>query len=280
MITLCGADIALVGSTGKPMKMWQIDAFTDRPFRGNPAAVCLLDEHRDVGWMQSVATEMNLSETAFVHRDPEGFELRWFTPTTEVDLCGHATLAAAQALWEDGVTDPELRFHTRSGRLTARREEDLIWLDFPTVPAVQVTEAKAAEVAAALGGTPHWVGRSRFDHIAAFADENQVRQLRPDLAEVAALDGCGVIVTAPGGGEADFVSRYFVPSEGIDEDPVTGSAHCCLGPYWASHLGRTELLGYQASQRGGHVHVRLSGDRVLLGGNAVTVLRGRLADSV
>lgn len=261
------------------VRMWQIDSFTDRPFRGNPAAVCLLDEARDASWMQSVAAETNLSETAFVRPGTEGFGLRWFTPTTEVDLCGHATLAAAHALWEDGATDRQLRFDTRGGRLTAHRDQGLIWLDFPAVPAVAVTDAQAADVAAALGDTPHWVGRSRFDHIAVFADEHQVRRLHPELADVAALDGCGVIVTAPGG-EADFVSRYFAPAEGIDEDPVTGSAHCCLGPYWASRLGRTELLGYQASQRGGHVHVRLSGDRVLLGGNAVTVLRGRLADAV
>lgn len=256
----------------------QIDAFTDRPFAGNPAAVCLLDEQRPADRMQAVAAEMNLSETAFVR--PEGdedFELRWFTPAIEVDLCGHATLAAAHALWSEGIVpqDRPIRFHTRSGVLTCTTDGKLIELDFPATP------ADAAEPPAglleALGVTPSFVGRSRFDKFVLVESEQTVRSLKPDFARLREVPMRGVIVTSPSADPRfDFVSRYFAPGAGIDEDPVTGSAHCCLGPFWSARLGKTDLTAYQASARGGVVRVRINGDRVILGGQAVTVLRGEL----
>ncbi len=260
----------------KTLPLWQVDAFTDHPFGGNPAAVCLVDRPYDDGWAQSVAAEMNLSETAFVTRSDQTYGLRWFTPTTEVSLCGHATLATAHALWEDGADTDELRFATASGPLTARRAEGLIWLDFPTLPATATGSAEREELAAAIGVTPRWVGRSEHDHLVEVRGAAEILALRPDLDRLRAL-GTGVIVTARArDGRHDFLSRYFDPAEGIDEDPVTGSAHCVLGPYWAQRLGRDELFGHQASTRGGEVRVRVAGDRTHLGGTAVTVLRGNL----
>lgn len=270
----------------------QIDAFTDRPFAGNPAAVCLLPEARPDDWLQAVAREMNLSETAFLVRRDDGFDLRWFTPAAEVDLCGHATLASAHALWESGQAAPgeAIRFHTRSGALTCERGgpdgpaagEGWIWMDFPAERAVAV-EPGAGEpeerLPAALGAHPRWLGRNRLDYLAELASEEEVRGLRPDLARLEALGARGVIVTAAaaaGGGGYDFVSRYFAPGVGVPEDPVTGSAHCCLGPFWAERLGRERVVGYQASARGGRVVVVVAGDRVRLGGQAVTVLTGEL----
>lgn len=262
------------------MRVFQVDAFTNEPFKGNPAVVCLLDSARDDGWMQSVAAEMNLSETAFVQRRDDGFGLRWFTPTTEVDLCGHATLASAHALWEQGEPATELRFHTRSGVLVTRlgttgdggRE---ILMDFPATPAEPVTAPDG--LAAALGAEPVWVGRTRFDYLVEVADESTVRRLRPDHAALGALRVRGVIVTALGTDGHDFVSRFFASPVGIAEDPVTGSAHCALAPFWTARLGRDELLGYQASARGGYVRVRLAdAGRVILAGQAVTILRGEL----
>jgi PhzF family phenazine biosynthesis protein len=255
----------------------QIDAFTDRPFAGNPAAVCLLDEERNPDWMQAVAAEMNLSETAFVRPLDDGFELRWFTPAIEVELCGHATLASAHALWTEGIVreaEP-IRFHTKSGVLTCSRDGGLIELDFPATP-VQQAEAPAG-LLDALGVSPSFVGRSKFDKFIVVDSEQVVRAVKPDFAQLRRLPVRGVIVTSLSESPRfDFVSRYFAPGAGIDEDPVTGSAHCCLGPFWSERLDKTEMLAYQASARGGIVRVCVRVDRVLLGGQAVTVLRGEL----
>ena len=255
----------------------QVDAFTDRPFAGNPAAVCLLPEARDAGWMQDVAREMNLAETAFLVRRPDGFDLRWFTPTLEVDLCGHATLASAHVLWEEGhlrVNDPA-RFHTKSGVLGASRRGNIIWLDFPATPVRPVDPPP--ELASGIGAALLYVGRSRFDYLVELESDSAVRSLTPDLAALRRVGTRGVIVTARSEDPAyDFVSRFFAPGAGVDEDPVTGSAHCALGPFWAARLGKGELVGYQASSRGGTVRVLLDGERAHLGGQAVTVLRGEL----
>lgn len=257
----------------------QVDAFTSEPFHGNPAAVCVLRGPADAGWMQRVAAEMNLSETAFLYpEEDETFRLRWFTPAVEVDLCGHATLAGAHVLWSEGhlVPNQQARFHTRSGLLTADRVGDWIELDFP-VEAASPCDAPEA-LLRALGVPAVAVGRNRMDYIVELESEATLRALRPDVGLLARVPTRGVIVTARSDQpEYDFVSRFFGPRVGIDEDPVTGSAHCALAPYWAERLGRTELTGYQASVRGGVVRVRLAGDRVALQGQAVTVLRGELA---
>lgn len=253
----------------------QVDAFTDRPFRGNPAAVCVLAAPAAEVWMQDVAREMNLSETAFLWPEGDGFRLRWFTPAVEVDLCGHATLASAHVLWETGTLAPgaEARFHTRSGLLTARARDGLIELNFPQKPVVPV--APPPGLLDALGVVSKVVGSNRMDFLVEVESEEVVRKVAPDGKRLRTLPVRGVIVTARAH-EWDFVSRFFAPGAGIDEDPVTGSAHCALAPYWGSRLGKTEMVGYQASARGGVVRVRLDGDRVHLGGHAVTVLRGEL----
>lgn len=256
----------------------QIDAFADRAFTGNPAAVCILQGAAPEAWMQDVAMEMNLSETAFLHPHEDGWRLRWFTPAAEVQLCGHATLASAHLLWEDGhlAADAEARFHTASGVLTARRADGWIEMDFPAKPA-QPTRAPEG-LAEALGCTPVFVGRSQFDLLVVLENEAAVRALAPDLGRLRQLDARGVIVTAEAEEDRpfDFVSRFFAPRVGVDEDPVTGSAHCVLAPFWAGRLGRDELTGYQASRRGGVVRVRSTGERVSLIGRALTVLRGQL----
>ena len=260
-----------------PMPFWQVDAFADRAFAGNPAAVVWLDTPRDAAWMQAVAAEMQLSETAFISSAPEGYHLRWFTPATEVDLCGHATLAAAHALWESGqlATDAQARFHTRSGLLTADREGEWIVLDFPATPP-EPCPAPAGLVEG-LGATPIWVGRSPWDVVARFEDPAVVRRLSPDFARIAQIPARGIIATAPGDREGiDFISRWFGPQIEVPEDPVTGSAHCALGPLWGERLGKTTLMAVQASRRGGIVRIELHGERVRLGGTAVTVLRGEL----
>jgi PhzF family phenazine biosynthesis protein len=260
-----------------PIQIWHIDAFTDRLFSGNPAAVCLLDQEPGAAWMQSVAAEMNLSETAFVRPLSDGFELHWFTPAVEVDLCGHATLASAHALWEAGVvaSHEAIRFHTRSGVLTVLREGGKIALDFPAMPAHEC--ALSQELIDALGAEPVFTGRSQFDEILVFESSATVRSLRPDSRRLARHSSRGVIVTAVSDEpQIDFISRFFAPAVGVDEDPVTGSAHCCLGPYWSERLGKRELVAYQASSCGGVVHVRVAGDRVALGGSAVTVFKGNL----
>lgn len=256
-------------------KIVQVDAFTAIPFRGNPAAVCILPEAREDAWMSDVAREMNLSETAFLHPENDGFRLRWLTPSTEVDLCGHATLAAAHVLWEDRHLRPDetARFHTRSGRLTCERRGEWIEMDFP----VKMAEAAEppAQLSAALGTTLKYTGRNQFDYLVEVEDEATLLSLNPNHHLLRQLAVRGVIVTARGS-EYDFVSRFFAPGSGIDEDPVTGSAHTALAPFWSPRLGKLEMTGYQASARGGVVKVRLAGDRVFLGGQAVTVLRGEL----
>ncbi len=259
------------------LQIIQVDAFSDRPFGGNPAAVCVLPEPQDDRWMQQVAMEMNLSETAFLLRQADGFSLRWFTPAVEVDLCGHATLASAHVLWSEGhlpLTE-SARFHTRSGLLTAQRQADWIELNFP--PFTTTAVSAPAGLAEALGIEPKWVGLSGFGYLVELESEAQVRGLKPNFNQLAPLHDHGVIVTSlattPG---YDFVSRFFAPSLGIDEDPVTGAAHCCLTPFWAQRLGKSALVAYQASARGGTVRVRDGGDRVYLSGQAVTVLRGHL----
>jgi PhzF family phenazine biosynthesis protein len=256
----------------------QVDAFTDRPFAGNPAAVCLLPAARDARWMQNVAAEMNLSETAFLVRQNGGYDLRWFTPTIEVELCGHATLAAAHVLWESGQLPPdqEARFETRSGLLTTRLADGWIEMDFPADPPAPIA---VDGLAAMLGCDPQWVGEGRFDLFVEADSEQTVRDLKPDLRALAALPYRGQVVTARASSPGyDFVSRFFGPASGIDEDPVTGSAHCALGPFWQSRLNRDDLRGYQASARGGEVRVRPAGSRVILAGKAVTVLRGELCE--
>jgi PhzF family phenazine biosynthesis protein len=255
----------------------QIDAFTDRPFAGNPAAVCLLKDERDSQWMQAVAAEMNLSETAFVRPFYEDFELRWFTPTIEVELCGHATLASAHALWEEGVVgnSEPIHFHTKSGELICTQRHDLIELDFPATPISPAGSSE--ELCEALGTTPSFVGRSEYDQLVLVESEQILRSLRPDFATLRKLPIRGIAVTcASDDPHFDFLSRFFAPGAGIDEDPVTGSAHCSLGPFWGERLGKTNMTAFQASARGGIVRVRLSGDRVFLGGQAVTIFKGVL----
>lgn len=260
------------------LDLYQVDAFTGRAFGGNPAAVCLLPEPREPQWMQLVAREMNLSETAFLHPAEDGdWNLRWFTPAVEVELCGHATLASAHVLWESGRLPPTetAGFHTLSGLLTAERREGTIELDFPARSAAEVEPPEG--LAAALGITPRFVGRTRYDYLLEAASEEEVRAAVPDHGLLRTLPVRGVIVTArSAAGPYDFVSRFFAPGAGVDEDPVTGSAHCSLAPFWAARLGRSSLLGWQASARGGAVRVRVEGERVKLGGEAVTVLRGQL----
>ena len=260
-------------------EVFQVDAFTAEAFAGNPAGVCVMprEEEADEEWMQSVAGEMNLSETAFLHRQDGGFDLRWFTPEVEVDLCGHATLASAHVLWESGelTRDEKAVFHTRSGVLTASRVGEWIELDFPATPA-EAAEAPV-ELVDALGVEPVYVGKSIFDYLVEVGTEDEVRGVAPDFGLLGRVPCRGVMVTSrASGGRFDFVSRFFAPGTGVSEDPVTGSAHCTLGPYWQSRLGRSGFLAYQASRRGGEVRVRVAGDRVLLGGQAVTVMRGTL----
>jgi PhzF family phenazine biosynthesis protein len=254
-----------------------VDAFTDRPFSGNPAAVCLLPQWRDDRWLQSVAAEMKHSETAYLVRNADGFDLRWFTPALEVDLCGHATLASAHALWEQGVVSATapLRFKTRSGTLTAARQDGRIELDFPLNPEEAVDPP--AELLPALGVTAKYVGKSRFDYLVEVESESVLRKISPDFKRLASAPVRGTIVTSRSSDPRfDFVSRFFAPAAGVDEDPVTGSAHCCLAAFWRKRLGKDEFLAYQASPRGGVVYVRVANDRAILGGQAVTVTTGEL----
>jgi PhzF family phenazine biosynthesis protein len=259
------------------LPIYQVDAFSDKPFAGNPAGVCLLPTPRDEAWMQNVAREMNLSETAFLHRESDGWRLRWFTPAVEVALCGHATLASAHILWETGqlLATEIAQFLTKSGLLTAQRNGSGIEMDFP---------AKIAERADAPTGLiealdvkPLFVGRSAFDYLVEVDSAASLRAMQPDFKRLAKLPVRGVIVTARSDqSEFDFVSRFFAPASGVNEDPVTGSAHCTLGPFWHTRLNKNEFTAFQASARGGIVKVRVAGDRVFLGGQAITVLRGEL----
>ena len=265
-----------------PLPIYIVDAFTDRPFAGNPAAVCVLDRQRDASWMQILAAEMNLSETAFLLARGEAWSLRWFTPKAEVALCGHATLASAHVLWETGHLAPEATalFDTLSGRLTARRAgggQDWIELDFPERR--ESPHSALPELFTALDVEPVYFGKNAYDYFVEVATAREVRELAPDFAALGKLPVRGVIVTAAAdpGADHDFVSRFFAPGVGVPEDPVTGSAHCCLAPYWGEKLGKEEMVGFQASPRGGTVRVRLAGDRVILAGRAVTIVAGELA---
>jgi len=254
-----------------------IDAFTSTQFCGNPAAVCITEEEKGSTWMQSVATEMNHSETAFLHRLDDGWSLRWFTPEAEVDLCGHATLAAAYVIWSTGREDEgsRIRFRTLSGILTATRDSSGIALDFPAVP-VTVCDPPGG-IEAAFRCPVVFSGRTKFDLFYELASATDVCTLDPDMGALATLPARGIIVTARSDMPAyDFVSRFFAPSVGIPEDPVTGSAHCSLGPYWGERLGKTRMTGFQCSPRGGVVRVTLQDDRVILTGDTVPVLTGQL----
>jgi PhzF family phenazine biosynthesis protein len=262
------------------MRIHVVDAFTQRPFAGNPAAVCVLTEAAEPAWMQQVAMEMNLSETAFLRpiESPDAdFELRWFTPTVEIALCGHATLGSAHVLYETGAVpgDRPIRFQTlRSGVLTVRREGGLLAMDFPACPPEKIDAPEG--LAEALGVSPAWTGRNvQNDVLAVLDDAAAVRSLTPDLGALGRVDARGVCVTAADSAY-DFISRFFGSGVGVGEDPVTGSAHCMLTPYWAERLARAEMVGYQASSRGGEVRVSARGDRVILRGDAVTVLDGTL----
>lgn len=259
------------------LEITQVDAFTARPFTGNPAAVCLLGEPPPPDWrLQDIAREMNLSETAFLMRQEDGFDLRWFTPAVEVDLCGHATLASAHVLWEQGhlKEGDEARFHTRSGLLTARRDDhDWIELDFPAISSNPVDPPEG--LARALGIEPVAVFRGTTDLLVLVEDEKVVRTMHPNFGALGMIDARGVIVTSEAIADRfDFVSRFFAPRAGVNEDPVTGSAHCMLAPFWAERLDMEKMIGYQVSDRGGMVRVQVQGDRVLLGGQAVTVMKG------
>lgn len=259
------------------VRIYQVDAFTDEAFKGNPAAVCILSEAREETWMQAVAREMNLSETAFLRQQKDGFGLRWFTPLIEVELCGHATLASAHILWETGLLAQgrQARFHTASGLLKASLRDGNIEMDFPATPAQPADLPPGLREALCV--VPVYVGKSKYDYLIEVESEAVVRGLRPDFDKLRSLDVRGIMVTsAAGSREYDFVSRFFAPGAGIDEDPVTGSAHCCLGPFWSKKLGKYELAAYQASARGGEVRMRVEGSRVVLIGRAVTVLRGEL----
>jgi PhzF family phenazine biosynthesis protein len=261
-------------------KLFHVDAFSSRPFGGNPAAVCILTEPRSYIWMQRLAEEMNLSETAFLLKEEEGYNLRWFTPTVEIELCGHATLASAHVLWEQGFVEEskEISFSTLSGWLYARQSNGWIEMDFPSEPAKEC--APPAELKSVLDVPITFVGQNRFDYVIEVDSETSLRALIPDLAELRRLPIRGVSITAPSASpEFDFVSRFFAPSVGINEDPVTGSAHCSLGPYWAKRLGKSDLVGYQASRRGGVVRVRIIDDeRIALAGQASTVFSAELSD--
>ena len=259
------------------IKIYHVDAFSSKPFAGNQAKVCILPKDRDEKWMQAVAYEMKFSETAFLFKVENGYSLRWFTPLVEVDLCGHATLASAHILWEEGYLEPnkQARFFTKSGLLTAKQKGNWIELDFPPV------EEKKSEppdgLIDSLGVTPVYVGKNRFDYLVEVQSEEIVRSLKPDFEMLKSITELGVIVTSLASSpEFDFVSRYFAPGQGINEDPVTGSTHCCLGPYWSNRLSKNEFVAYQASSRGGTIKVRVGTKRVFLCGQATTVMRGKL----
>ncbi len=259
------------------IRIVHVDAFTDRPFAGNPAAVCVLSQTAPDDWMRNVAREMNLSETAFLVPEDGGYRLRWFTPAVEVELCGHATVASAHVLWQDGHLPPgaQARFHTRSGLLLADRRGEWIELDFPATPPAPAEPP--AGLLAALGCGTNAVMRNKFDYLLDIGSEAAVRALAPDFTALRKIEARGVIATARSSDPRfDFVSRFFAPAVGVDEDPVTGSAHCALCPYWSQRLGKTEMTAFQASARGGVVRVRLNGDRVLLGGQAVTIMASEL----
>jgi len=256
------------------IRFFQVDAFSNIPFKGNPAAICLLDSPLEAETMQRIAAENNLAETAFVSARPDGFDLRWFTPTVEVDLCGHATLATAHILWEQRVIaeSQEARFYTRSGLLRCTKDGDWIQLDFPKADIVEMELPAAVRDALNVHPVNSVYAKDRF--IVELEGQDLVEQAKPDLKVLKDYDL--VVITGKGksSGPYDFVSRTFVPSHGVDEDQVTGSSHCGLVPYWAGRLGKTEMLAFQASERGGELKLKLAGDRVLIAGQAVTVITG------
>ena len=256
----------------------QVDAFTNRAFQGNPAAVCVLPSPQDERWMQSVAREMNLSETAFLLKQDRHYSLRWFTPTTEVPLCGHATLASAHVLWTEGYasTGQEIKFETKSGVLSAKYRDDWIELNFPVNRSQDIPPI--TKLSAALGVPLKTVLYNSLGYLVEVASARQVEQLQPNFTLLKQLPISNVIVTSKSQDSTyDFVSRFFAPGLGVDEDPVTGAAHCCLAPYWRDRLHKNQFLAYQASSRGGVVKVDYDGgDRVTLSGQAVTVMRGEL----
>lgn len=260
-----------------PSDLWLIDAFTDAAFAGNPAGVCFLKEPMPAEWMQSVAMEMNQAETAFLSAGEDGFDLRWFTPTAEVDLCGHATLASAHYLWAKRKVKPTgtVRFHTRSGVLTAKKKAKWILLDFPSTPPAPCEAPPYLLDAFKASGSPAF--KSPFDYMVVLEKPAKLRDMKPDFRLLNAIEARGVIITSPSDEPGiDFLSRFFAPAVGVSEDPVTGSAHCALAPYWAERLGKKSLVGRQASSRGGVVQVEVIGDRVRLGGQAVTVVKGTI----
>ena len=260
------------------LTIFQVDAFTSTPFAGNPAAVCMLDTLPEDGWMQKLAREMNLSETAFLVRQEDGFNLRWFTPKVEVNLCGHATLASAHILWTEGhlAPDQEARFHTRSGLLTAKQEDGWIIMNFPVDNARDIKIRP--ELIKALNAPICEVYEGTVGYIVEVNSEEVVRAVQPNVEILKTLPAKGLVVTSPANGtEYDFVSRFFAPALGIIEDPVTGAAHCALGPFWRDRLNKSEFLAYQASARGGVLKVRCEGDRVVLGGQAITVMKAELS---
>ncbi len=252
-------------------KLYQVDAFTDSPFKGNPAGVCILKQSVPDEWMINVASEMNLSETAFLYPEEMGYRLRWFTPKVEVDLCGHATLASAHILWEKGIlkTDEQAKFFTRSGLLTAKKDNGWIILDFPSLPPVEMPVPH--ELSEIIQTEILYLGKSRFDWLVEIDDEEFLKAFQPDFSAISRLPARGLILTSHSK-KYDFVSRFFVPAVGVNEDPVTGSAHSVLTPYWAGKLGKNELFAYQASLRGGELKLWNRGDRVGIGGQAVTVM--------
>lgn len=264
-------------SPSRPLHYFVVDAFTDRPFAGNPAAVVPLDRWPDDRWLQNLATEMNLSETAYFVPNAAGYDLRWFTPRVEVDLCGHATLASGVALARLGKLGDgaEVAFATRSGTLRVARRGGQFALDFPLKPEEEAVPP--AGLLEGLGVAARYVGRNQFDYLVEVESEAAVRAASPDFHRLRGVPCRGVIVTARSADPRyDFVSRFFAPAVGVDEDPVTGSAHCCLAGYWGRHLGKDALVGYQASARGGVVGVERRGDRVILSGNGVIVAAGEL----
>jgi PhzF family phenazine biosynthesis protein len=262
------------------MRIYQVDAFTNSPFQGNPAGVCILQQEGDSAWMQNVASEMNLSETAFLAPHPDGYHLRWFTPAAEVKLCGHATLSSAHILWQQGFLrqDEEACFHTLSGKLTARTDGNWIALDFPAQPA-RAKDAPEALLDAVGIKSPRFVGKNVSDFLIELDSEEQVRALQPNYTALGRLPGVrGVIVTSRGSGGYDFISRFFAPAVGVNEDPVTGSAHTALTPYWSARLGKKDLVAYQASARGGVLRLHDRGERVIIEGQAVTVMIAELVE--
>jgi PhzF family phenazine biosynthesis protein len=255
--------------------IYVVDAFTDKTFKGNPAAVCITSEPLDDILMQSIATEMNLSETAFLYSQQDGYSLRWFTPNAEVELCGHATLASAHILWETEILSKEQQaiFHTKSGLLTASKYDSWIQLNFPAEP---VNESECpSELIEALKIDPVYVGRNRFDYFIEIASEDVIKNLSPNFSMLGMIKTRGINITSKSK-DFDFISRCFFPALGVNEDPVTGSAHCGLAPYWSKKLNKTEMYAYQASARGGKLKIELQKDRVLIAGQAVTVMKNEL----